>query len=200
MRFKYGMPPEVDCRLNNKSKLVVDYPRLHIKALMLGLLILGPSLYLMWRSMWSNDVILGTLKQPPEVFIPSLLLLIILHEFVHLLLHPRAGLSRDSLVGILPKGFMAYASYQGEQSRQRLIATLLAPLAALTFLPFLFASFAPPVIVTFLPGLSILNGVASAGDILLTFMAIRMIPHDAICHGEYFGFRATNDHNSSTPT
>lgn len=192
MRFKYGMPSEVDCHLENKTKIVVDYERLHVKAIMLGFLIIGPSLYLMWRSMWTNDVIIGIFEQPPEIFIPSLLGFIVLHEFVHLLTHPRAGLSSDSVVGILPKHGMAYASYQGEQSRQRLIVTLLTPLIVLTFVPFLLAPFTPPAIVTFLPILSIFNGVGSAGDILVTFMVIRTIPRDAICHSDYFGY-SVND-------
>lgn len=200
MRFKYGMPPEVDCHLENKTKIVVDYSRVHAIGTVIAIFIVFPVTYIAWRSMWSNRDIFGVFDQPPEIFLPFAFSIVILHEFIHLITHPQAGMSNESIVGMLPKRLVFYAAYQGEQSRRRLIITLMSPLVLLTIPPFLIAPWVTPSVVPFLAGLSIFNGMASTGDMMLTYKVIREVPPDAICHGEYFGFSTANDHNSSKPT
>lgn len=192
------MPPAVKCTLKDKKVLVRNYSKLHIIGLIWGL-ILSALLYAAWRTQWSNSVIFGTFDQPPEIFIPLLILIILAHEVVHVMTHPKFGLSNQSIIGVLPKGFMAYSTYLGEQSRQRIIVSALAPFIALTMAPLLLAPFMPRSTAPYLAGLSILNGMGSAGDLIILHRILRRVPGNAIFHGEYFGFRAANDHNSSKP-
>jgi hypothetical protein len=188
MRFRMGMPPNVECQLSDKTKLVTDYSRVHVIAMIIGIVIVGPLLYLSWRSLWPNAIVFGTFDQPPEIFIPTLLCVIVIHELVHLLSHPYAGFSSQSVVGVLPKNFLFYASYNGEQSRGRLAWTLVAPIVFLTVLPWAISPYVPAAVVPFLATLSIMNGLAASGDVLLIVKLFREIPRGARVHGEYFGF------------
>jgi hypothetical protein len=188
MRFKIGMPPAVDCRFHTKTRLVTDYSRVHVIAMILGIVLVGPALYFSWHAFWPNSIVFGTFDQPPEIFIPTLLGVIVIHELVHLLSHPYAGFSRQSVVGMLPKSFLFYASYNGEQSRARLAWTLVAPIVFLTILPLAISRSVPEPVVPFLATLSIMNGLAASGDVLLIFKLFREIPRGARIHGEYFGF------------
>lgn len=188
MRFKYGMPPAAECTLKDKQVLAIDYSKLFITGLIFGL-ILGALLYAAWRTQWSNSVIFGTFDQPPEVFIPFLILIILMHEIVHVMTHPKLGLSSQSIIGILPKSFMAYSAYLGEQSRRRLIVCVLAPFITLTIAPLLLAHLCHTACVPYLAGLSISNGMGSAGDLIILCQILRHTPAGAIFHGRYYGFR-----------
>lgn len=188
MRFRIGMPPDVDCQLEGRTRLVTDYSRVHAVAMLLGIVIIGPSLYAAWCAFWPHAIVLGMLDQPPGIFIPSLFGIVVIHELVHLLSHPYAGFSRQSVVGVLPKSGLFYASYNGEQSRARLAWTLVAPLVFLTILPLVISRAVPESAVPFLAGLSILNGFGASGDVLLIVKLVREIPRGARIHGEYFGF------------
>jgi hypothetical protein len=46
------------------------------------------------------------------------------HELLHLLAHPKAGLSSKSVMGFWPKQMIAYAHYEGALSRNRMFWTL----------------------------------------------------------------------------
>ncbi|WP_201315135.1 DUF3267 domain-containing protein [Dyella sp. EPa41] len=188
MRFKYGMPPAVNCTFKEKNILVRNYQKLHVIGLLWGL-ILSLALFAGWRTLWDNSVIFGTFDQPPEIFIPLLISIIFLHEIVHVMTHPKFGLSSQSIIGILPKSFMAYSAYLGEQSRNRIIVSALAPFVALTIIPFLLSSLFSRETAPYLAGLSILNGMGSAGDLIILHRILRHTPGNAIFHGEYYGFR-----------
>lgn len=188
MRFKIGMPPAVSYRLVEARKLVTDYSRLHVIALMVAVFVVGPLLYAAWRLQWSNHMIFGVFDQPPGIFLGTLAAIIVVHEFIHLLAHPWMGLSRHSIVGVLPKSFLCYAAYNGEHSRGRAIVILLAPLVMLTVAPYAVSTLVPVDWVPFLASLSIINGLAASGDVLLTYQVLKTIPSSAVLHGEYYGF------------
>lgn len=188
MRFKVGMPPAVSYRLVEDRKLVTDYSRVHIIALMIGVFVVGPVLYAAWRIRWENHLIFGVFDQPPGIFLGTLAAIIVLHEGVHLLAHPWMGLSRHSVVGVLPRSFLFYAAYNGEHSRSRTIVMLLAPFVVLTIVPYVVSTMVPAEWVPFLASLSIINGLAASGDMLLTYQVLKTIPPSAVLHGEYYGF------------
>jgi hypothetical protein len=188
MRFRVGMPPAVSCRLVEARKLVTDYSKVHVIALMVGIFVVGPMLYAAWRLRWSNHVIFGVFDQPPGIFLGTLAAIIVVHELVHLLAHPWMGLSRHSFVGFLPKSFLFYAAYNGEHTRRRAIAILLSPLVMLTVVPYLVSTMVPVTWVPFLASLSTINGLAASGDVLLIYQVLKTVPSSAVLHGEYYGF------------
>jgi len=59
------------------------------------------------------------------------------HELSHALVHPKAGLSPHSILGFWPSRVSFYANYDGEMSRNRLIAILLMPLLTISIVPLL---------------------------------------------------------------
>lgn len=65
----------------------------------------------------------------------ALAVLIVVHELVHGLLHPRCGLSDDSVYGVWPSKAVFYAAYMGEMSRNRYVAVFLAPFLAISVAP-----------------------------------------------------------------
>jgi hypothetical protein len=76
----------------------------------------------------------------PAVSLPAFLLsfagLVVVHELIHALVHPMAGRSAHSILGFAPRdGF--YAHYDGELSRNRLVAILLMPLLIISIVPLL---------------------------------------------------------------
>lgn len=188
MRFRVGMPPVISCRLEQARKLEMDYARVHVIALMIGVFVTGPMLYVAWRLRWGNHMIFGVFDQPPVIFLGMLAAIIVAHEGMHLLAHPWMGLSRHSMVGVLPKSFLIYAAYNGEHSRARAIGILLTPLAVLTVAPYAMSTMVPLTWVPFLAWISLFNGVAASGDVLLALRVLRAIPSSAVLHGEYYGF------------
>jgi hypothetical protein len=76
----------------------------------------------------------------PAMSLPVFLLmfagLVVVHELIHALVHPMAGLSSHSILGFWASlGF--YAHYDGEMSRNRLVAILLMPLLIISIVPLL---------------------------------------------------------------
>ena len=67
--------------------------------------------------------------------------LVVVHEGIHALVHPMAGLSPRTTLGFWPSlGF--YAGYDGEMSRNRLVACLLMPLLVISIFPLLVSAVA----------------------------------------------------------
>src|SRR4029078_11250383 len=79
----------------------------------------------------------------PAMSLPTFLLLfaglVVVHELIHALVHPMAGLSPRSILGFWASlGF--YAHYDGEMSLNRLVAILLMPLLILSIVPLLLSA------------------------------------------------------------
>ena len=77
----------------------------------------------------------------PAMSLPAFLLLFagfgVAHELSHALVHPKAGLSPHSILGFWPSRVSFYANYDGEMSRNRLVAILLMPLLTISIAPLL---------------------------------------------------------------
>lgn len=118
----------------------------------------------------------------PAMSLPAYLLtiigIVVVHETIHALLHPIAGLSPLSTLGFWPAlGF--YAAYDGEMSRNRLIACLLMPLLTISIIPLLVSAVAQvsPAWVAFV---STFNALCACVDILLATSILLQIPANAI--------------------
>ncbi len=71
-------------------------------------------------------------------FLVSFAGMVVVHELIHVAVHPMSGRSPHSIVGFGPStGF--YAHYDGEMTRNRFVAILLMPLVVISFVPLLVA-------------------------------------------------------------
>lgn len=118
----------------------------------------------------------------PALSLPACLLLlvgfVVVHEGIHALLHPLAGLSSRSILGFWAAlGF--YAHYDGEMSRNRLVACLLMPLFILTLVPLL-VSAVTQVSSGWIAFVSALNALAACVDLLLAGSILLQVPAAAI--------------------
>jgi hypothetical protein len=118
----------------------------------------------------------------PETSLPAFLLMFagfgVAHELSHALVHPMAGLSRRSILGFGPSvGF--YANYDGEMSRNRLVAILLMPVLTISIVPLL-VSAAIQVSSGWVAFFSAFNFLCGCGDMLLAGLVLIQIPATAI--------------------
>ena len=119
---------------------------------------------------------------PPGTSVPAFLLLfvglVVVHELIHALVHPMAGRSPHSILGFWPSvGF--YANYDGEMSRNRLVAILLTPLLIISIVPLL-VSAAAQVSSGWVALVSAFNALCACADMLLAGSVLFQIPATAI--------------------
>jgi hypothetical protein len=114
----------------------------------------------------------------PAMSLPDFLLLfagfVMVHELIHALVHPMAGLSPRSILGFWASlGF--YAHYDGEMSRTRLVACLLMPLLVLSIVPLL-VSAVIQVSSDWVAFVSALNAFCASVDLLLAGSLLFQVP------------------------
>lgn len=118
----------------------------------------------------------------PAMSLPGFLLLfaglVVVHELIHALVHPMAGLSAHSILGFWASlGF--YAHYDGEMSRNRLVACLLMPLVIISIIPLL-VSAVTQVSYGWVAFVSAFNAVCACVDVLQAGSVLVQIPASAI--------------------
>jgi hypothetical protein len=118
----------------------------------------------------------------PAMSLPTFLLLfaglVVIHEVIHALVHPMAGLSPHSILGFWASlGF--YAHYDGEMSRNRLVVCLLMPLLIISIVPLL-VSAVTQVSSGWVAFVSALNALCACVDLLLSGSVLFQIPATAI--------------------
>jgi hypothetical protein len=111
-------------------------------------------------------------------------LLIPAHELVHALCHPRFGLSQNTIVGVWPTRLVFYAHYEGPMSRNHFAWVFVGPFVVLSLVPIgiialLRAVPLSPNVVACLVILSLINGAASAGDLIGLLLILFQIPGSA---------------------
>ena len=132
---------------------------------------------LLW--LWSLLVSLGEIKFALNLWILVWIAgIVIVHEFIHALFHPRYGISRDTIIGFWPAMMLFYAYYNGPMSKWRLIAVLFAPFAVLSIAPLLFCAIFQ-YHSNLLLAVSLLNGLVSCGDLFYILLAFWGIPSNA---------------------
>lgn len=118
----------------------------------------------------------------PAMSLPTFVLLfaglVVVHELIHALVHPMAGLSPRSTLGFWPAlGF--YADYDGEMSRNRLVACLLMPLLIISIVP-LVVSAVTQLCSGWVAFVSAFNALCACVDMLLAGSVLRQIPATSI--------------------
>jgi hypothetical protein len=113
-----------------------------------------------------------------------LIVLIPLHELLHVFAQPGAGLTRRSIIGVWFSRAVIYASYLGSMDRARFVVCLAAPFVVLTLLPLLGMALLNAAsinggIVKHLGLLSLLNGIASSGDLVGLGLILAQVPRAA---------------------
>jgi hypothetical protein len=149
-----------------------------IVAVLFGLLVVG-----LPRGVYPANQL--TLRIPFWQSVLIVVGLLPVHELLHALCTPGWGRSPNTVIGLWPSKFLLYAYYQGEMSRNRFLLTLLAPFSLLSLAPLaIIASFRTvPLSMDLLVPLillSLLNGIASSGDILGFGLVVTQIPASAI--------------------
>ena len=179
MRFHVGPPPEnpeFDPAAGGWIKLKEPTPWLMQLAAVPIALIVGAMLVLAVRQ-------LGELK---DISLGSLLIILVLmfpvHELIHALLHPGNGCSHDTVLGVWPKKIIFYAHYDSAWSRSRFHAVLLGPFLVLSVVP-LSVEAVLRTNLTWIAWLSILNGMASCGDIFACFLLFQ-VPRTAMLRNQ----------------
>lgn len=61
--------------------------------------------------------------------------IIVVHESLHLVVHPSFGLTESSVVGVWPSKLAFYVNYEGPMSRSRFLTKLATPFIVLSILP-----------------------------------------------------------------
>ena len=118
----------------------------------------------------------------PAMSLPTFLLgfaaFVVVHEGIHALVHPMAGRSPHSILGFWPSvGF--YANYDGEMSRNRLVAILLMPLLIISIVPLLVSAVAQ-VSSGWVALVSAFNALCACSDMLLAGSLLFQVPAAAI--------------------
>jgi hypothetical protein len=188
-RFHYGMPPELPSPFPDSRKLEINYSRLHVQAMLLGVFVIGPILYFLCTLKFENSTIFGIFELGPFSFLGLLAAIIVLHEIIHLVAQPHMGLSDESYFGFLPKSFLAYAAYLGLLSRSRFLFIAAMPFFVITVLPIGagLLGWLPENLVPIALGAAILNGMASSGDMLISAIHLKRVPRNAMLFGSYYG-------------
>lgn len=115
----------------------------------------------------------------------ALLLFIPLHELIHLLCHPRQGLSDQSILVLWPTKFHFGIYYDGCLSRTRWLLMRIAPFVVLSLIPAGLWAITQAVpfnhfIRTFMEVMIVVNGVGSGGDVVAMLLILFQVPHSAL--------------------
>ena len=179
MRFQFGAIPSSPDFVPDASWRSLRQPSSiwmeHLLALPIGV-VAGVTVAALWFLVTPlRDI-------TPAISLPAFLLLFagfgVAHELSHALAHPMAGLSPHSILGFWPSvGF--YANYDGEMSRNRLVAILLMPLLTISIVPLLVSA-----VIQLSSGwvafFSAFNFLCGCGDMLLAGLVLFQIPATAI--------------------
>ena len=157
---------------------------------MVSFAVLGAGTFLaataVWRSFVSNAW-QGSFVDafPIGLFLIVMLVLVPLHEGLHLIAYPAFGCSSHSWVGLEKKMWMPFVYFDDEISRNRHLLVLMFPFVGLSVAPFVVALLNP--VYPFVALLSICNAAGSIMDIIMAcFVALR-VPRGAILRGDASG-------------
>jgi len=117
-------------------------------------------------------------------FLVSFAGMVVVHELIHLVVHPMSGRSPHSIVGAGGPTTGVYAHYAGEMTRNRFVAILLMPLVIISFVPLLVASVAQ-VSSGWIAFISAFNAFGACADTLDAGLVLFQIPAAATvrCRG-----------------
>jgi hypothetical protein len=111
-------------------------------------------------------------------FLVSFAGIVVVHELLHVTVHPMSGRSLHSIVGF-GRSIGFYGHYGGEMTRNRFLAILLMPLVVISFVPLLVAAVAQ-VASGWVAFISVFNAFLACADILDAVLVLFQIPATAI--------------------
>jgi hypothetical protein len=115
----------------------------------------------------------------PSMSLPAFLVsvagVVVVHELLHAVVCPMSLGSSQITVGFWPSGMLCYAHYNGELTRNRLLAVLLMPLIVISFVPLLVAA-VTQVTSVWVAFISVFNAFGACGDMLIAGMVLFKIP------------------------
>lgn len=191
MRFHVGPIPE-DPSFSPEAEgweLLREPPTAH---LMLMAIPLGVLLAVLVALGWS---LLVPLDMPGGAFavtitLPGLAIslvavavFVLAHEALHAVPALWAGSHSAVVVGFWPRYLAPYVAYLGALPRAAQLWCGVAPLLALTVLPVLVALAAPPAAL-WMAGISVLNTLGSAADLVMLALIVRQVPQGAMVRNQ----------------
>jgi Putative zincin peptidase len=127
----------------------------------------------------TGDVTIGRVAFVFLLTILGFCAVLLAHELLHLLAHPKAGLSRDSVVGVWPRAFVFYAFYDNEISRNRFLVSIALPFMVLSLGPMVLFWITGKVFL-WLVFVALVNGIGSCFDLLVIAMVLAQVPSNAL--------------------
>lgn len=121
----------------------------------------------------------------PFALLISMLVIIPIHELLHLAVHPRSKIETDSVLGFWPATLMFYAHFHGELARNRFLLILAMPTLVISLLSlFICAVFqiAPPL----LAFISTINALFACGDFFAMALIIFQVPAHAMVRNQQY--------------
>lgn len=124
---------------------------------------------------------MGKAPVPGMIFLnfSILVVVIVIHELIHALVHPGLGLSGKTVIRFWPSKMFVCTYYLGEITRNRSIAVQSMPVVVLSVLPLL-AAIIMQTAPLWLAYTSIVNAFIASGDIVAVVMTIRELPGNSI--------------------
>jgi hypothetical protein len=118
---------------------------------------------------------------PAWIFVPVILISLVLHELLHLLVHPGSGRSPLSQVLVWPRKLQIGVYYDGFMPRSRWLAMRLTPLFGLTVLPALLLLVAYPFLIDFfwqqfIVLVILVNSLGTGGDLVASMIVAHQVP------------------------
>ena len=112
--------------------------------------------------------------------------LVVVHELLHAIVHPRLGFSRDSIIGAWPSRMLFYAHYSGPLTRDRFLLVFAMPFLIITVLPLAVAATGvlPPYWKLIAAWFSIWNALFACGDVFGFFLILAQVPRRAILQNQ----------------
>jgi len=112
-------------------------------------------------------------------FLISFAGMVVVHELIHVAVHPMSGRSPHTIVGIGGPSTGVYAHYDGEMTRNRFVAIFLMPLVVISLVPLLVAAVAQ-VSSGWIAFVSALNAFGACIDVLDAGLILFQIPATAV--------------------
>lgn len=150
-------------------------------------LITLPLACLAWHLPWDARLLVKIFDRPIWLILGMLLGILIVHEWAHLIAHPRMGFSRNSITGYDRKRSVFFAYYRGPISKSRYIYIVLMPLILLSVVPYALA-FIWPQYVKELAFCSIANMIGAGYDLYLATSVMLRVPAGCVISDSDYGF------------
>jgi hypothetical protein len=134
----------------------------------------------------NTETIQGIHPSPPwGAVLLALFLYVPLHELMHLIWHPRQGLSDQSILVLWPSKLRLGVYYEGCMSRTRWLIMRISPFVVLSLIPASLLSIFQNVpfdnfLQTSLEVLMVVNGVGSGGDVIAMLLVLFQVPLSAV--------------------